>query len=131
MNVLFALAALGDLTAVVAHGWVGHRRFLSPLGSDRFVATPTGDAQVSRLIFVVAWHVVTAAFASSACAMLALTFAHGSVAWAPFVAGMHAAFLLVGLFIFRARLSAMWSPIPIVFTMCMLTVVVCTWLGRC
>ncbi|MDQ4004709.1 MAG: hypothetical protein M3135_00195 [Actinomycetota bacterium] len=134
MNPFFLVAALMDLTAVVVHGYIGHRLFLTPLTPERLFPTRGfGDADTSRRIFIVSWHAVTAAFASSAVMMALL--ASGAVASRPaalFLSAMHAGFLVVGLVVTGRRIGR-WIRrprlIPLGFVIVMTTVALMGWLG--
>ena len=134
MNPFFLVAALADVTAVAVHGVVGHRLFMTPLTADHLFSTREfGNADTSRRVFLVTWHAVTAAFASSAVLMLLLAF--GTVTSRPaalFVSAMHASFLVVGLGVIGrgiGRLLRRPRPIPVGFVTAMSTVAVMGWLG--
>jgi hypothetical protein len=134
VNPFFLVAALADLTGVVVHGYVGHRLFMTPLTGERLFSTREfGDGNTSRRVFLVTWHAVTAAFASSALMMLLLAF--GAVTSRPaalFVSAMHASFLIVGLAVMGRGMSALLRrprPIPVGFVTAMTTVALMGWLG--
>lgn len=132
MNPFFLVAALADLTGVAVHGVVGHRLFLTPLTSRHLFATKEfGNAERSRRVFVVTWHAVTAAFATSAVMMFLLTF--GAVTSRPtalFVSAMHIGFLLVGVVVSGPRaFRRPLKPIPVAFVIAMSTVALMGWLG--
>lgn len=132
MNPFFLAAALADLTAVVVHGYVGHRLILTRLTRERLFSTRAfGDADMSRRILVVTWHAVTAAFASSALAMSLWALGTAPSDSGPlFVSAMHASFLVVGLAVAGPRISGIWRRlIPVGFATSMTTVVVMGWLG--
>lgn len=134
MNPLFLVAALADVTAVVVHGYVGHRLIVSRLTRERLFSTREfGDADMSRRVLVVTWHAVTAAFACSALAMALWAFGTGTGRSGPlFVSAMHASFLVVGLVVMGRGISGLLrrpKPIPIGFVTCMTTVVLMGLLG--
>ncbi len=132
MILYFLIASVADFTAVIVHGILGHRALMSPLARERLFPTPAfGDEDMSWRILAVAWHVVTAVFASSGIALLllALGLSHGT-SLPLFLSVMHAAFLFVGVSVLGPRaLAAFRRPIPITFAICMTTVSVATWLG--
>ncbi len=132
MNPFFLVAALADLTGVVVHGYVGHRLFMTPLTPESLFSTRAfGDADVSRRVFLVTWHAVTATFAASAFMMLLLAF--GAVTSRPaalFVSALHAGILLVGLAVSgRHIFDGPLRLIPLVFVTAMSTVILMGWLG--
>lgn len=132
MNPFFLMAALADLTGVAVHGFVGHRLFLTPLTSERLFPTREfGNAERSRRVYVVTWHAVTAAFASSAIMLLLMAF--GAVTSRPaalFVSAMHIGFLIVGLVVSGPRtFRRPLKPIPVAFVTAMSTVALMGWLG--
>ena len=132
MNPFFLIAALADLTAVVVHGVVGHRIFVTPMTHERLFSTHEfGDADMSHRVLVVTWHAVTATFASSAVMMSLLAFGIvTNTSVSVFLSAMHASILVLGLFVAGPRVSALWKrPIPLGFVACMTTVVVMGWLG--
>jgi hypothetical protein len=134
VNLFFLVAALADVTAVVVHGYVGHRLILSRITRERLFSTDAfGDAAATRRVLVVTWHAVTAAFASSAVMMSLLAFgAVTSESTALFVSAMHAGFLLIGLAEGNSRIIALIRRprlIPIGFVTSMTTVVLMGWLG--
>jgi hypothetical protein len=134
VNPFFLVAAIADLLAVAVHGYVGHRLFITPLTPERLFPTRGfGDAETSRRIFIVSWHAVTAAFASSAVMMALL--ASGTVTSRPaalFLSAMHASFLVVGLAVTGRRIGR-WIRrprlIPLGFVTVMTTVTLMGWLG--
>jgi hypothetical protein len=127
----FLLAALANTAAAVVHGVIGHRIIMTPLTTDRLFPTGAfGDADMSRRVLLVTWHIVTAAFACSASAMLSIALgAVNSVALPLFLSGMHAAFILVGLLAVRGKRVPLSRPIPLTFFACMGTVSLMGWLG--
>ncbi len=131
MNPFFLVAAVADVTAVVAHGYVGHRLILARLTRERLFSTHSfGDAGATRRVLLVTWHAVTTAFASSALAMSLWAFGTVTSESGPlFVSGMHASFLLVGLAVGGRRISSLLKPIPVAFVTCMTTVALMGWLG--
>ncbi len=132
MNFFFLVAGAADLTGVVVHGILGHRIVLTPLTRDRLFATRAfGDEDMTRRIFAVSWHVVTAAFGSSAVAFLLLATGRLQGTALPLVlSAMHATFLAVGLSLVGRRAAAAFRrPIPITFATCMTTACVSGWMG--
>lgn len=134
MNLFLLVAALADLTAVVVHGYVGHRLIVTRLTSERLFSTRAfGDADMTRRVLLVTWHAVTAAFASSALAMSLWAFGSATSDSGPlFVSAMHASFLVVGLVVVGRGISGLLRrprPIPVGFVTCMTTVVLMGWLG--
>ena len=134
MNPFFLVAALVDLTAVAVHGYVGHRLFITPLTGERLFPTREfGDADMSRRVYTVTWHAVTAAFASSAVMMFIWAFAGRTDTSGPaLVAVMHAAFLVVGLAVSGRRIAGLIRRprlIPVGFFTCMTTAGLMAWLG--
>jgi hypothetical protein len=132
VNPFFLAAALADITAVVAHGYLGQRLIVDRLTTEHLFETRAfGTAEATRRVMVVTWHAVTAAFASSAIMMSLLAF--GAVTSRPaalFVSAMHAGILLVGLAVAgRQIFDGPLRPIPVVFVTCMTTVTVMGWLG--
>ena len=105
---------------------------IGPLTSDRLFATDAfGGAEISRRVFIVTWHLVTAAFATSAAALLLLALGTAADTMLPrFIAAMHASFLVVaGVVLLRRRPGLIARPIPIAFVSCMTAVAVMGWLG--
>jgi hypothetical protein len=132
VNPFFLVAALADLTAVVVHGYIGHRLIVARLTRERLFSTREfGDADMSRRILVVTWHAVTAAFACSALMMSLWAFGTVMGDSGPlFVSVMHASFLVVGLSVAGPRINGIWRrPIPVGFVTSMTTVVLMGWLG--
>ena len=132
MNPFFLVAALADLIAVVAHGYLGQRLIMDRLTTEHLFETRAfGTAEATRRVLLVTWHAVTAAFASSAIMMVLLAF--GAVASEPaalFVSALHAGVLFVGLAVAGRRIfDGPLRPIPVVFVTCMTTVTVMGWLG--
>ena len=132
MNPFFLVAALADLVAVFAHGYLGQRLILDRMTTERLFQTREfGTAEATRRVLLVTWHAVTAAFASSALMMSVLAF--GAVTSRPaalFVSALHAGILLVGLAVSgRHILDGPLRPIPVVFVTCMTTVTLMGWLG--
>ena len=132
MNPFFLVAALADLTAVFAHGYLGQRLILDRLTTEHLFETRAfGTAEATRRVLLVTWHAVTAAFASSALMMSLLAF--GAVTSRPtalFVSAIHAGILLVGLAVAGRRiLDGPVRPIPVLFVTCMTTVTLMGWLG--
>jgi hypothetical protein len=131
VNPFFLVVVLVDLTGVVVHGYVGHRLFLTPLTSERLFPTRLfGDAARSRVVFVVTWHAVTAAFATSAIMMSLM--AVGAVTSRPaalFSSAMHAGFAVVALAASGWRIF--WPPQrrPLGFVIGMSTAALMGWLG--
>lgn len=132
MNLLFLVAAVADVTAVVVHGYIGHRLIIGRLTRERLFSTRAfGDAEMSRRVLVVTWHAVTAAFASSAVMMFLLAFGLVTSRSTPlFVAAMHVSFLLVGLVVNAPRMRGLvLRPIPVGFITIMTTVALTASLG--
>jgi hypothetical protein len=132
VNPFFLVAALADLTAVVVHGFVGHRLILARLTRERLFSTREfGDADMSRRVLLVTWHAVTAAFACSALMMSLWAFGTVMDDSGPFfVSVMHASFLVVGLAVAGPRIKGIWRRlIPVGFFTSMTTVVLMGWLG--
>ena len=132
MNPFFLVAAVADLIAVVAHGYLGQRLIMDRLTSERLFETRAfGTAEATRRVMLVTWHAVTAAFVSSAVMMALLGF--GAVTSRPaalFASALHAGILLVGLGVAgRHIFDGPLRPIPVVFVTCMTTVTVMGWLG--
>ena len=132
MNPFFLVAALADLVAVFAHGYLGQRLIMDRLTNEHLFETRAfGSAEATRRVMLVTWHAVTAAFASSA-AMMSLL-GSGAVTSRPaalFVSALHAGILLVGLVVAgRHIFDGPLRPIPVVFVTCMATVTVMGWLG--
>ena len=120
-----------DVTGVIVHGYVGHRLFLIPLTAERLFPTRLfGDAASSRRVFVVTWHAVTAAFATSAVMMSLMAFgAFTSRPAALFASAMHAGFAVVALAASGWRI--LWPPKrrPLGFVIGMTTAALMGWLG--
>jgi hypothetical protein len=131
VNPFFLVAALADVTAVVAHGYIGHRLILTRMTDEHLFSTRAfGGADATRRVLLVTWHSVTAAFVCSAVMMFLLAFGAATGGSGPlFVAAMHAGFLVVGLAVVGPRISASLRPIPVAFVTCMTTVSVMGWLG--
>jgi hypothetical protein len=132
VNPFLLVAALADLTAVVVHGYIGHRLILARLTRERLFSTRAfGDADMSRRVLVVTWHAVTAAFACSAVMMAVWAFGNVMGDSGPvFVSAMHASFLVVGLAVAGSRIRGNWRRlIPVGFVTSMTTVVLMGWLG--
>ena len=134
MNPFLLVAALADLTAVVVHGYVGHRLILARLTPERLFSTRAfGDAVSTRRVLLVTWHAVTAAFAASALGMALWAFGTVTSDSGPlFVSAMHAGFLVVGLTVMGRRLTGLLRRprlIPVGFVTAMTTVVLMGWLG--
>jgi hypothetical protein len=132
VNPFFLVAALADLTAVVAHGYLGQRLIVDRLTTEHLFETRAfGTAEATRRVMVVTWHAVTAAFAASAIMMALLAF--GAVTSRPaalFVSAMHVGVLIVGLVVAgRHIFDGPLRPIPVVFVTCMTTVTVMGVLG--
>lgn len=131
-NATFLVASLADFTGVWVHGVLGYRVLIAPLFPDRLFATPSfGDEDITRRIFIVAWHLVTAVFFCSGVALLLLGLGVIGDAWLPrFVGLVHGSFVLLALAVVGARLPAtVRRPIPIAFLTCMSAVAVLGWLG--
>jgi hypothetical protein len=131
VNPFFLVAALADVTAVVAHGYIGHRLILTRMTRENLFPTRAfGGADATRRVLLVTWHAVTAAFICSAVMMFLLAVGAVPGGSGPlFVAVMHASFLVVGLAVVGPRISALMRPIPVGFVTCMTTVALMVWLG--
>jgi hypothetical protein len=131
VNPFFLVAALADVTAVVAHGYIGHRLILTRMTRENLFSTRAfGGPDATRRVLLVTWHSVTAAFVSSALMMFLLAFGAVTSGSGPlFVAAIHASFLVVGLAVVGPRIRGSLKPIPVAFVTCMTTVTVMGWLG--
>jgi hypothetical protein len=132
MNEYLLTAAIACFTAVIVHGVIGHRALFRPMSTDRLFETRQfGDADMTKRILVVAFHIVTVVFATSGVALLLLALGEIASVSLPRVIGtMFAGFLVVALAVLRSRmLSAMRYRIPIAFAICMTTVAVASWIG--
>ena len=129
MSVALLLAAIADSVAVLVHGVVGYRWAARQLGAVELPGSSLfGDADMTRRVFDVTWHAVTAAFAVSAGALYLMAFdAFDSPELLRFLSALHVAFLLVGAAVMLRRLDALLGRIPPVFATCMATVAVSTW----
>ena len=132
MNPFFLVAALADLTAVVVHGYVGHRLIVARLTPERLFSTSLfGNAERTRRVVVVTWHAVTAAFAC--CALMMFVWAFGTVAGDSgprLVSLMHLSFAAVAIVVMGRRIGALWKrPVPMAFATVMTTVALMGWLG--
>lgn len=128
-----ALAAAGAASvAVWAHGVVGQRWFVAQLGSLELRPTrPWGDAGVTRRVFAVVWHLVTATFAASAAALYLAAFEAVESRTLPrFVSLLFALFLVGGLVYLGARREALTRPFGILVVACLLGVSVLAWLAQ-
>jgi hypothetical protein len=132
MNVYYFLAMIASGTAAIVHGVVGHRVMLLPLGVDRLFSTRAfGDEENGRRVFIVSWHIPTAVFAVTACAMGMLTFGLTTSSELPrFISVLYATFLPLGWVVAGRRWqSLVVRPIPVAFFTCVTTVAVTGWLG--
>lgn len=129
MNVPALIAALLASVAVWAHGIVGQRRFVAQLGSVELQPTkPWGDADVTRRVFAIAWHIGTAVFLASAVVLFLI--ALGSVESREllrFVAVVHAAILGIGLAYLSKRLETLERPFAALVVTCLAGVSVFPW----
>lgn len=128
-----ALAAAGAASiAVWAHGVVGQRWFVAQLSSLALRPTrPWGDADITRRVFAVTWHIVTALFAASAVALYLAAFeAVESRALLRFISIVWAASLGLGLVSFGRRLETLARPFGAVVGTCLLGVAVLAWLAQ-
>jgi hypothetical protein len=126
------VGVVADLVAVFVHGVLGHRAVIAPLrGAPLFSTAAFGDADMTRRILAVAFHVVTAALACSSAAFAIL--AMGIIAdptWARWLGTLHVVFLVVGLSLVGVRLTgALRRPIPAVFSAVMVAGAAAGWLG--
>src|SRR5437899_7948509 len=105
---------------------------IPPLIPDRLFATRAfGDEDMTRRLFIVGWHLVTATFFCSAVALTLLGLGLVNDAALPrFIGALHASFVALPLFIVAGRLPvAIRRPTPIAFFTCLGTVAVVGWLG--
>jgi hypothetical protein len=123
----FYLAALADFTGVIVHGVIGYSILIAPLRTHPTQAF--GDEDISRRIFIVAWHLVTAVFFISGVAFVGLALGRLSGQWLPrFIGALHGSFALVALAVVRGRLlEVVRRPVPIAFFSVMTTVAVLGW----
>ena len=128
----FLVAALASFVLAYLHGVNGQRAFLSPL--SRTVLAPSsqwGDADMTRRIFAVTWHMATLAF--GACGVVLLLLAMGVLEgrllpW--FIASLHAAFIVLSVAIVGPRVTyTLRRPYAVVVFLCLTTVCAASWLG--
>jgi len=132
MNGFFLVGAIASFTAVFVHGVLGHRALFSPMSPDRLFETRQfGDADMTKRILVVAFHIVTVVFATCAVALLLLALGEvSSVALPRMIGTMYGGFVLVALAVLRGRaIAAFRGWIPIAFAIAMTTVAVGSWVG--
>lgn len=131
MNGPALIAALSASAAVCAHGIVGQRWFVAQLRTAALKPTkPWGDADITRRVFALSWHLVTAVFVASAVTLFLVAFgAVESRDVLRFVAIVHAAFLGIGLGYFHKRLAALARPFPALVVACLAGVAVFPWLA--
>jgi hypothetical protein len=131
MNTLALLAAGAASAAVWAHGLVGQRWFVAQFGAlDLQPTKPWGDADVTRRIFAVVWHIVTALFLASAVTLYLAAFeVVESHQLLRFISIAYAASLGVGLFYLGRLPDALRRPFGAVVVTCLVAVSVLAWLG--
>lgn len=132
MNAPALVAAAAASAAVWMHGVVGQRWFVAQLGSLELQPTrPWGDADVTRRVFAVVWHIVTAAFAGSAVALAFAAFeAVDSRALLRYISMTYAAFVGVGLVYFGTRPKALARPFAAAVVTCLVAVSVFAWIAQ-
>jgi hypothetical protein len=132
MNAPALLAAGAASVSVWAHGVVGQRWFVGQLSHVEFRPTkPWGDADVTRLVFAVVWHIVTALFFASAVTLFLAAFeVVESRELLRFISIAYAASLGVGLFYLGRRPDALRRPFGAVVVACLVAVSVLAWLAQ-
>jgi hypothetical protein len=132
MNALALLAAGAASAVTCAHAVVGQRWFVAQLGSLALQPTrPWGDADVTRRVFAVTWHIGTAYFAASAVALyLAGLEAVESHALLRFISIVYAASVAIGVAYLRERPRTLARPFAAVVVTCLLGVAVLAWLAQ-
>ena len=128
---LYLLGALGDFTAVVVHGVVGHRIVIAPLRDRLFATAGFGDEDMTWRILNVSWQLVTAAFFCSGVLLLLAGLGVVDAPRAPrFVALLHGSFIAVALAIVGRRVPvALPRPVPVAFFSVLTMVTLTAWLG--
>jgi hypothetical protein len=135
LNLAALIAAVAASVGVFAHGVVGGRWLAAQLGSVDMRPTQLstrlfGDDDVSRQVFGVTWHSVSAVFLASAVALYLTAFgALESRDLLRFIAILHAAILGVGLFYIEVRPAAIAQPIPLTFMFAMVTAAGGAWIA--
>lgn len=131
VNFYFLVATLAGFTAGIVHGVIVYRIIMTPLTPDRLFPTHSfGDADMTRRIMVVTWHLPTAVAALSGVVLTLLAFGVvTTVSVALFISAVHASFILVGLWVARGRFGQVLRPIPITFFASHTTVCLMAWLG--
>jgi hypothetical protein len=130
---LFAGVAVS--AGICAHGVVGHRWLATQLASAEMQPTPLsarlfGARDVSREVFGVTWHSVTAVFLASATALYLTAFgALESRDLLRFIAVLHASFLGVGALYVGIGRDAFRGLIPPLFVVGMTAAAVLAWVA--
>lgn len=126
---MFAAGAAS--VGVWAHGVVGQRWFVGQLGNVEFRPTgPWGDADVTRRVFAVTWHIVTALFLASTVTLYLAAFeVVESRELLRFISIAYAGALGVGLFYLGRRLDALRRPFGAAVAACLVAVSVLAWLA--
>jgi hypothetical protein len=124
---MFAAGAAS--VSVWAHGVVGQRWFVAQLTHVELRPTkPWGDADVTRRVFAVVWHIVTALFLASAVTLYLAAFeVVVSRQLLRFVSIVYAASLGVGLLFLGRRPDALGRPFGAVVVACLAAVSVLAW----
>ena len=131
MDALLLVGAVGAAGAALVHGVVGHRWLAQQLGAVELPSSSLfGDADVSRRVLRMTWHVVTAVFAVTAVTLLLMSLdVFGGDELLRFLCALHVVFLLLGAAVFARRPDAWLRPVPPVFVTCMGAVAVTSWLA--
>jgi hypothetical protein len=126
---MFAAGAAS--VSVWAHGVVGQRWFVAQLSHLELRPTkPWGDADVTRRVFAVVWHIVTALFLASAVTLYLAAFeVIESGQLLRVVAIVYGASLGVGLLFLGPRPDALRRPFGAVVVACLAAVSVLAWLA--
>lgn len=129
MNLPALVAAGAASVLVYQHGIVGQRWFVAQLSSVQLEPTkPWGDADITRRVFAVAWHLVTAVFLASAVTLYLAAFeAVESRELLGFISIAYAGFIGVGLLYFGKRPGALARPFAAVVVSCLVGVSAFAW----
>jgi hypothetical protein len=129
LNVAALLAALSASVGVWAHGIEGQRWFVAQLGSVELQPTKSwGDADVTRRVFAIAWHIGTAVFSASAVTLFLIAFeAVESRELLRFIAILHAVILGIGIVYLGKRLETLTRPFAALVVTCLAGVSVFLW----
>ncbi len=129
------IGAISVSVTAAVHGIVGHRWFMTQLGTAEMRLTDIsrrlfGEREDYWRVFGVAWHSLTLMFVSFAVVLYLAAFgALGSPELVRFVAILNTAELALGGVYFNWALDSILAPVPLLFTVTMVTTTTCAWIA--